>query len=294
MGAMESPVPAGVSLLPRIEAPQGLVFCDFDGTYLLHDDMPRRTQELAALEAYLETTCPAQGLVFGWVTGSSLETLGSKTLAYGIRLWPHFIAGALGTELWLFSREEGVRRDEAWEQRMVASGFSPEAAARLAQHLRVRGVPLKPQDKHNQGPRKYACYYHMVAPEADRRAMELTRRLAAEAGIAVHFTRCGSGVGDPKNCYDVDFIPMGSGKRAIVRHLLQAWGLPQDRGAGFGDSQNDLDMLDAVGAPFMVANADPGMRGRGYTTLDEPGPAGVLQGLRRLTFGSCRASSEGI
>ncbi|WP_051261019.1 HAD-IIB family hydrolase [Desulfovibrio inopinatus] len=283
---MDHPTPAGIAYLPHIPTPESIIFSDFDGTYLLPSPNPERTPATDALESYLQQECLPQRLLFGWITGSSLDNVAQKSMRYSLRLWPHFIAGALGTQLWMFSQEHGAVQEPMWEQRMTESGFSQEKTDTIVAALSRDGIRLVAQASHNQGPRKVAYYYFMDTPERDARAKERTLQLVEDFGLTVHFARCGVGVGDPNNCYDVDFTPRGSGKKAIVDHLLSIWNIPQDRTAAFGDSQNDKTMLDTVAHGFVVANAEESIKQDHYTILQAPGPAGILDGLRHITANS--------
>ena len=49
--------------------------------------------------------------------------------------------------------------------------------------------------------------------------------------------------GDPENSYDVDFIPLRTGKPYIVDFILDKFAIERENSFAFGDSGNDVDML---------------------------------------------------
>ena len=55
----------------------------------------------------------------------------------------------------------------------------------------------------------------------------------------------------------LDVLPAGWDKGAAVELILNELGISRDDAMAFGDSENDLAMLAAVGIPVAVGNADP-------------------------------------
>jgi len=53
----------------------------------------------------------------------------------------------------------------------------------------------------------------------------------------------------------VDVIPAGSGKGIAIARVLGHFGLDASQAMAFGDSQNDLEMLQAVGTGVAMGNA---------------------------------------
>lgn len=78
---------------------EAVAFSDLDETYLAHTPTAAGVADREALEDYLVEAAGRHGLLFGWVTGSSLPSVMSKVRAHRLRMLPHFIACSLGTEL---------------------------------------------------------------------------------------------------------------------------------------------------------------------------------------------------
>ena len=81
----------------QLYKPQYVVFSDFDETYLAHDLNQARLRAVQRLEAFIRNQSCQLGVLFGWVTGSNLESVRAKMDSSGLRLMPHFVGSALGT-----------------------------------------------------------------------------------------------------------------------------------------------------------------------------------------------------
>ena len=268
--------------LPAVEQGRSIVFCDLDGTYLDHHPGIQETRDLRALEAYLQEHCASHGIIFGWVTGGVWRGVVRKFRDYDLALWPHFVASGLGTELHLVAENGDPVRDQPWSDLLRSSGFDRGKAARAVAQLARHGVPLPLQDQIQQGELKYSCYYFSENEHADQAKLAAIRETAREHGLAVKISRCGQGVGDPEDCYDVDFIPPGAGKGEIVRYLLERYGLSPLQALAFGDSGNDLEVLNQAQHGYLVSNADPAAKQAFGKQTPAPYAAGVLWGLRKF------------
>ncbi|MEU0198072.1 MULTISPECIES: HAD-IIB family hydrolase [unclassified Streptomyces] len=255
-------------------------FSDFDETYLAHAATPEQRAHLAALEEYLLTDAVRHGLLFGWVTGSSAASVREKMARCGARVLPHFVAGALGTELTFFP--DGVARpDPEWRQVLRDSGFDRARVERAVERLARHGVALSPQDTGHRTEFLVNYYFRSLGdPRRDQEGLGLVRELAAEYGLGLNISRCNPATGDPADCYDVDFLPPVCGKRNVVRHLCARFGVDPERTLAFGDSGNDLEMLAAVRHGYLVANCTPEARDRFPRVSPHPHTQALLHAFR--------------
>lgn len=113
----------GFQLLPNVEDPKYIVFCDFDETYYPHSMSLERQKDLYELEDYLEAKSNDEELVFGWVTGSSIESILHKMERGGFRFFPHFIASDLGTEITYFSENNFWKRIQIGIHRLISKNL---------------------------------------------------------------------------------------------------------------------------------------------------------------------------
>lgn len=85
--------------------------------------------------------------------------------------------------------------------------------------------------------------------------MKNIKEIAEQYQVGVNINRCNPLAGDPEDCYDVDFIPIGTGKDEFVKFILGKYDLRRENAIAFGDSGNDLKMLKAVQHGYLIQNA---------------------------------------
>ncbi|MDF2272048.1 HAD-IIB family hydrolase [Streptomyces coacervatus] len=230
-----------------------VVFSDFDETYLAHASTPDQVSSRAALEDWLEHASRRHGLLFGWVTGSSLDSVLRKSDTHALRVLPHFMACSLGTELYAVD-ETGPRLAAEWQHSLPDAAYIRGHATRAVQELGALGVPLRPQLNRGPESRVISHYYRTRGPEQDAQNLALIRRTARRFSLGVYLSRCNPLTGDPDDCYDVDFLPGNCGKSQVVDYICRRYGVDPAKSFAFGDSGNDLDMLTAVGHGVLVGN----------------------------------------
>ena len=72
----------------------------------------------------------------------------------------------------------------------------------------------------------------------------------------------------------VDIIPKNSGKGNAVKAVLDYYGFSKDEAIAFGDGQNDVEMLEAVGTGVAMGNAKDDVKVRATTvcrSVDDDG-----------------------
>ncbi|MGW1812809.1 HAD-IIB family hydrolase [Streptomyces sp. NPDC002125] len=256
-----------------------VAFCDFDETYLAHAPTASAVADREALEDFLVEAAGRHGLLFGWVTGSSLPSVMDKVRAHRLRRLPHFIACSLGTEL-LYLRDGLAHPDPSWREQLPTPERLAARADAVARELADLGVPLVPQAGRPPGSLVQSHYYYARTPSTDERALALVRSIAEKYALGVGVSRCNPAAGDPENCYDVDFLPHGCGKRAVVRHVRRTQGVRRGDTFAFGDSGNDLEMLREAGRGVLVSNCTDEARGRHTEVSGLPYAAAVHSVLR--------------
>lgn len=80
----------------------------------------------------------------------------------------------------------------------------------------------------------------------------------------------------------VDIMNLGISKGAAIQAMAKHLGLDRDQLMAFGDTFNDLEMLDAVGHSYAVANADQEVLDRARFTAQSNEDHGVMQVLDTL------------
>lgn len=271
--------PTETASLPRPRAVRYVAFSDFDETYLAHHPTPERVGARETLEDYLAEASELHGLLFGWVTGSSLASVMRKVRTHNLRTLPHFLACSLGTEL-LFFDNGTARPDAGWRARMPQLGHLTAQVDAAVLELAGRGILLDPQDCRDGDSLVKSYYYRMREPAADAGNLAAVAETAARLSLGVNVSRCNPLSGDPADCYDVDFLPEHCGKKAVAEYVCRAHGVSLSDAFAFGDSGNDLELLAAVGRGVLVGNCTPEARAGHPHRSDRSYADAILLALR--------------
>ena len=126
----------------------------------------------------------------------------------------------------------------ATRQRLAANGWDQD----LADYYRLAKLELTVAPDFDLACRE-DVYQILVGCRRDEHAALI--REAQGVKIAVSWDRA------------VDVIPANSGKGIAIARVLAHFGLEASQAMAFGDSQNDLEMLRAVGVGVAMGNASP-------------------------------------
>ncbi|MGN0076559.1 MAG: HAD family hydrolase [Parafannyhessea sp.] len=259
--------PAGA----RPEADVRIVFADMDDTFLARDkSVPERN--LALLDLLAEW-----GIVFVPCTGRPFGAVSERVLAHPATAYVVGSDGAAVTDV----REKGTPRtahlsalgkpralalydrvhelpvtfDVFWGGSIYVSrdrydlmrGFDVTEYDRTM-YYRYRTPVDKPTPALVEGlggVERLTLY----TPSPDVRAQAIA---AIEADPTLHYTY--------SSAYNLEVMDANTSKGAAVGWLLAHLGIPREASVGFGDSPNDLPMMEAVGTGVAVANAYPEVR----------------------------------
>lgn len=83
----------------------------------------------------------------------------------------------------------------------------------------------------------------------------------------------------------LDVLERRCSKGRAVAWLAQAHGIARQEIAAVGDNHNDVEMLRVAGRAFVVANAEPAVRARGYELTASNDEDGVARAIERLLEG---------
>ncbi|MDD9138277.1 HAD-IIB family hydrolase [Fructobacillus sp. CRL 2054] len=151
---------------------------------------------------------------------------------------------------------------------------------------------LKSQADYGLGRDKAASYFKSLTfiddlSEIDEPILKMTVNLPdyelpfikqIEAmNLPVHITTSGYGA--------IDLVAPNVNKGVALADLSKRLGIKAENMAAFGDGLNDLEMLNYVGHPFIMPNADPLLRGRGFETeVADNNHDGVLKTILQKLF----------
>lgn len=80
----------------------------------------------------------------------------------------------------------------------------------------------------------------------------------------------------------LEVMEEGVTKRSGVTRLCALWDIPLRDAVAFGDHYNDVEMLEAVGTPFLMGNAPEALLKRFPNRTDSNEEEGILHALERL------------
>lgn len=253
-----------------------LVCSDFDETYFAHD--LANAEDVKALDDYIAAT---DNVLFGIVSASTIEMI-EDCLAKGhFKYRPHFISSNSGTEL-RFYQQGTAQYDEAYEQQLLDQGFTKSTIMEVEAQLAEEGIPLTVQLPFADAPFSRNYYYQESDQQTDEWHFKRIRELAAARSLIVNISKCNPLIGDPADHYDVDFFPATAGKDAVVHYLINKYNISHDNTCAFGDSGNDIKMLNAVKHGYLVSNATPEAKKLFSQVTDEPYSRGILTTLARV------------
>ncbi|GAK12337.1 HAD-IIB family hydrolase [Geomicrobium sp. JCM 19039] len=259
-----------VKRYPLLAPVEHIIYSDLDETYYCHTHHPAK-----ALHAFEDFLAKRQNVLFGLVTGSSIMSALQK-LESGHHYMPHFIASDLGTEIYWINESGILERDEQWLKHIHDSTFND----RVAKFVEETDVSLHSQTQHSPSSYKRNYYYYMIDEENDRKNLASLSQLATSNHLNLNMNRCNPLAGDPEHAYDIDFTPLGTGKKAVVHFINQMFSIEFEHTLAFGDSGNDLEMVKAVRHGYLLANATDEAKRRHENITEHrytKGMLGVLQ-----------------
>lgn len=233
-----------------------LLFFDFDETYYPHACTPEQLKSLSKLEDFLNNLAAYQSVKIGWVTGSDLQQLVLKMKRAQMVYSPHFIASSLGTEVYDVSEKGELHPNKDWQNRLQTLNFSSSLVKDLVSELnQLYGIKLIEQTQLGQQRYKLNYYYFIRSETQTSYDLTIIRHLANINGVGLNINRCNPQAGDPAGAFDVDFIPLQTGKKEIVQFMMTQNNVPLANTIAFGDSGNDIEMLQSVQHGYLVGNA---------------------------------------
>ena len=136
----------------------------------------------------------------------------------------------------------------------------------------VEITPIDSADQIKGKVMKIACVWKELNESAD----QLTKQLQAQFGDVVHATQSGFGT--------IDIISGDVNKAQGLSVYAQTLSIKPEEIAAFGDNDNDLEMLNYVGKPFVMPNAPERILSIGYPKADDDNEnSGVLKTIERIT-----------
>lgn len=260
-----------------------LILFDFDETYFPHDCLPEQLERVYEMEQYMKTLTSRHQVKTAWITGSSMKQIQTKMKMAGMTYLPHFIASNLGTDLWELRSDGTWDVIPPWQQKIDSSGYSRRVVEDLIAELKsMYNIVLQEQTQFGQSGYKMNYYYYAESSVKTQYDLPIIQHLASCLGIGININQCNPKAGDPEGAYDVDFIPLGTGKKAAVQFLIDYNQVPPSNTFAFGDSGNDLEMLQTVAHGYLLQNATSEAKAYHKSIAPYPYAEGILHVCRQF------------
>lgn len=262
-----------------------ILFFDFDETYYPHARTRELIKQLHQLEKYLSELTNRHNVKIGWVTGSDIQNIMYKMELANFNFSPHFIASNLGTELYHVDEQGELKSDSSWEKKLLKTNFSSSTILSILTDLSSQyGIELVEQTRFKQKTYKWNYYYHITSEAKTNYDLNIIKHIAKSHGVGLNINRCNPQAGDPANAFDVDFIPLGTGKSEVVQFMINFYKVPIENTIAFGDSGNDIDMLKTVNRGFLLANGTKEAKSLYSNITTLPYSKGIITTLQLLVF----------
>lgn len=256
-----------------------LICCDFDETYMPHNEYDKKHSGIAELEQFIDENIDKLSGIIGWISGSSIFSIIKKS-KHNISKYPHFIATSLGTELyWIIDNK--LCMSEEWRNKIANSGFDKNNIAKVISELAIKGIILHKQKDDFQGIFMESYYYYNSKNE-DKHILVI-KNISLKYNVKAEISYCNPAAGDPQECFDILFIPNCCGKKEVLIFIANNLNLPLRDTWAFGDSLNDYEMLIYAGNSFALANADPALKNRmNNSVLKHKYCHGIMEALKKI------------
>ncbi|MBB6449726.1 kanosamine-6-phosphate phosphatase [Geomicrobium halophilum] len=258
-----------------------IVYSDLDETLYSHKITDEEKTSIQAFENYMEHIVKNHQVLFGVITGSSLDSVIQK-LETGIhQIMPHFVACDLGTMLYWVKNDGNFYPDQEWVYRLKNMNFNQENVNAIVKDLEaLHKIEITPQTQLGSSSFKKNYYYYMIDDLTDKHNIEMIRDFAYKQEMDCNINICNPLAGDPERAYDIDFIPKNTGKAAIVEFINQKFKVGMEYTFAFGDSGNDLEMLSKVGHGYLLDNATTDAKKQYEKVTSNPYTKGILNILK--------------
>lgn len=255
-----------------------IVFSDIDGTLLTSDHRltPRTRRAIERIEA--------RGIPFVIVTARGMQGVYPLLDRAGIRCPVIAYSG-------------GVMLDQ--ERRVIAHrGFTKAQAAEIAAFVEAQGhditwsayafedwvaarvddARLHEEERIVMARARQGTIASIAYDEVHKFMLFSDPAITVQAGeaLSARFPRCSI------TCSSnglIEIVPEGVTKAHAVRELCSIWGVDPARAIAFGDSRNDLGMLEAVGEGYLMGNAPVELKARFPRHTDDNDHDGIYTAL---------------
>ena len=257
--------------------PKYLICCDVDETYLPHKYSLISNSGIKEFENFFLKKYQNKKYILCWITGSSIRKFKHK-LKY-VNVKPHIIASDLGSEISI-NKNNNLVKDYGWYKNFNKKIFFKNYQEVLT---KIKKKYLIKKESFGQLRRSFYVYGLDTGFKV-KNFLKFIRRIVANKKIEYSLSKSSSMAGDPKDTYDLDFTPFGSGKKKSMLYIKKKYLIRKQNVVAFGDSFNDFDLMNSCKYRFLVGNASPEVKKskqlKNKIILKKNYCKGILEGMK--------------
>lgn len=126
---------------------------------------------------------------------------------------------------------------------------------------------------------KFTCCF---TPEESDKMQDFIRKYQRQYDAIVHESVETQDLNNPFRNKIVEFVPKGYNKAEGIKRVIEKLGIPWENTCAFGDSNNDIEMLEYVNYSVVMKNGSPQAKKVSKYMTDTVDDQGIYQGLQKL------------
>lgn len=234
---------------PKLIFPQYIIFSDLDETLFDHNDPSHYWYH--QLEDYLAFLRTSKKIYFVILTGCNLYEANKKMQGLNMLIKPDYLGVGFGTDIYYRNPNNEFIEDLTWKASLHHS-YNKKVISKIINELKKQNINLVSEERSEN---KFKDSYYYFGTISQQAQLRIIRQISAQFNIKPIISKCNENIGDPADAYDVDFIPLNTGKAKAAKHIINATNVSRENIFAFGDSENDLELLKNVTNAYAVSNA---------------------------------------
>lgn len=256
-----------------------IIFFDIDGTIYKYDTgIPKDTMEAIK-------QLKANGHIPVICTGRTRSMIYPEHLSPGFE---HIVAGA-GTYVEIEGKQSFLAELDVAEARRVIDGFIRNNFVPVAEGRDYLYIG-EGESELSERNRKFMQVYHDTIPDKIRGVEEFNLQVSKVSGGFTKNSDMETMIKEFKDDYSIidhnhqllELIPKGYNKAKGIEHMINELGISREDTYAFGDSLNDIDMLEYVEYGCAMGNSDAEIIKRTEYLTDDFDKGGIANALKKF------------
>lgn len=252
-----------------------IFFFDLDETLYDHNDHSHYW--FHELDAYLKRLREKRNILFGILTGCNMAEAIKKIRNLQMKQFPDFLSFGFGSELYYADQNNELVEDLKWAD-SLKKNYQKSIITKITTELEKYNIHLILEERSTNDLKDSYYYYENKLQKFHLRIIQL---IAEKFNIKTIISKCNHNIGDPKDAYDIDFVPLNAGKEKVAQYIMKKNTVGKNNAFAFGDSENDLRLLKSVANGYAVLNATDELKNYGLNICSYNHAHGILHTLQQ-------------